>query len=432
MPRKRSSLRSQLSNPSPADYLIASRQCELMHLQHFLETGRLIQTISNLVHGLQQERGASNVFLGSGGARFAPEREAMVETSNHLRAEFAQALSEVHQSLTAQPVSSQLMNAIACALHDLQSLPTLRGRISRRVVTAAEATEAYSRMIRYLIAVVFEAADMAVDPSLAGLLVAMVHLMNGKEFSGQERAVGCAGFSSGGFDSALSERMMHLVEAQERCFEVFTQFADPQSRALWHEIRAHERETEIEQLRRLGCSVGRFKTLDQALADRWFVLMTERMDQLKTLEDALESRFHARCVERFAEARNSLAHQETLIAELDQRDGPSPAVVVVCDTATGPADTVSGEGVGPQFGRALFDLVQEQTQRLQQMTDELQRAKEALEDRRTQEKAVLLLMRHRNIDNDEAHRVLRRLAMDQGKKLPDVARALVAMADVLK
>jgi len=106
--------------------------------------------------------------------------------------------------------------------------------------------------------------------------------------------------------------------------------------------------------------------------------------------------------------------------------------VVVCDTATGPADTVSGEGVGPQFGRALFDLVQEQTQRLQQMTDELQRAKEALEDRRTQEKAVLLLMRHRNIDNDEAHRVLRRLAMDQGKKLPDVARALVAMADVLK
>ncbi len=55
------------SNPSAADYLIASKQCELMHLQHFLQMGKLIQSISNLVHGLQQERGASNVFLGSGG-----------------------------------------------------------------------------------------------------------------------------------------------------------------------------------------------------------------------------------------------------------------------------------------------------------------------------------------------------------------------------
>ncbi|PTB90559.1 response regulator receiver protein, partial [Marinobacter sp. B9-2] len=84
------------------------------------------------------------------------------------------------------------------------------------------------------------------------------------------------------------------------------------------------------------------------------------------------------------------------------------------------------------FGRSIFDLVQEQTRRLQQMTDELQSAREALEDRKTQEKAVLLLMEHRRISNDEAHRVLRKLAMDKGRKLPEVARALVSMADVLK
>lgn len=65
------------------------------------------------------------------------------------------------------------------------------------------------------------------------------------------------------------------------------------------------------------------------------------------------------------------------------------------------------------------------------MSEELQSAKEALEDRRTQEKAVLLLMEHRNISNDEAHRLLRKLAMDQGKRLPEVARALVSMAGVL-
>jgi|TARA_R100000781_G_scaffold104313_1_gene68049 AmiR/NasT family two-component response regulator len=41
-------------------------------------------------------------------------------------------------------------------------------------------------------------------------------------------------------------------------------------------------------------------------------------------------------------------------------------------------------------------------------------------------------MKHRKISNDEAHRLLRKLAMDQGRKLPEVARSLISMADVLK
>lgn len=422
--------------PTAADYLIASRQCELMNLQYFLQMGKLVQSISDLVHGLQRERGASNVFLGSGGEKFSREREAMVADSERLEDLFSQALSEVHSELTAHPVSSHLLNHIATALYGIESLKEIRIQVKDLSLSAAEATSAYSHLIHNLITVVFEAADTVVDPSIAGLLVAMVHLMNGKEYCGQERAVGSAGFSSGGFDSALSQRMMHLIEAQERCFDVFVSFADTESKDLWHKLRAHDREQEIERFRGLGCSVGRYKALDPELADTWFALMTERIDELKKVEDAVEGQFHARCVERFAEARGSLADQETLIASLDAQGQSSQPLLVLCETGgesgSKAGDAWASEGVGQQFGRSIFDLVQEQTHRLQQMNDELQSAKEALEDRKTQEKAVLLLMESRGIDNDQAHRVLRKLAMDQGRKLPEVARALVSMADVLK
>jgi AmiR/NasT family two-component response regulator len=169
------------------------------------------------------------------------------------------------------------------------------------------------------------------------------------------------------------------------------------------------------------------------MADRWFNLMTDRMDDLKKIEDSVENAFHHRCVERYTEARHSLAHQETLLASLEQRNASTMPVLVVCDNGVdaSTADAWAGDGVGQQSGRSIFDLVQEQTRRLRQMSEELQSAKEALEDRRTQEKAVLLLMEHRDISNDEAHRLLRKLAMDQGKRLPDVARALVSMAGVL-
>lgn len=420
--------------PTAGDYLIASKSCELMNLQYFLQMGKLVQCISNLVHALQCERGASNVFLGSSGDRFVQERKALVAESDRLREAFAQALADIHQELTAHPVSSRLLNQLASALHGLEGLQELRRCVAAQTVTAASATEDYSTLIHSLIAVVFEAADTAVDPTIAGLLVAMVHLMNGKEFCGQERAVGSAGFSSGQFDRALSQRMAHLIEAQERCFEVFISFADEDSMDLWQTLRGHGREAEIEQLRRLGTSIGRYKPLDPALADTWFSLMSERMDALKKVEDAVEGSFHARCIERFADARNSLAHQETLIASLGAPEPSSPSMLVLCDSGSESqaGETWASDGVGQQFGRSIFDLVQEQTRRLQQMTDELQSAREALEDRKTQEKAVLLLMDHRKISNDEAHRVLRKLAMDQGRKLPEVARALVSMADVLK
>ena len=427
---------SNSSQPSAEDYLIASRRCELMNLQYFLQMGKLVQSISDLVHGLQRERGASTIFLGSDGEKFGQERKTMVAESACLYIVFKRALAEIHEELTTHPVSSHLLAHIASALHGLESMTALRVRVKARSLSASEATESYSMLIHRLIAVVFEAADTAVDPSLARLLVAMVHLMKGKEFCGQERATGSAGFSKGRFDRALSRRMTHLVEAQERCFEVFIAFADEQSGRLLKSLLTHEREKEVERLRRFGCSIGRYKPLDLELADDWFALMSERMDELKKVEESVESSFHGRCAERYADARSSLAHHETLIAALDQPENPVPSMLVLCEPGSRgqtQSDQVwNSDGIGQQFGRSIFDLVQAQSRRLQQMSEDLQSAKEALEERKIQEKAVLLLMRHRKINNDEAHRVLRKLAMDQGKKLPEIARALVSMADVLK
>lgn len=423
----------ETATATAADFLMASRQCEIRNLEYFLQMGRLVQSVGNLVHGLQRERGATNLFLGSGCQRFARQRTVILKENDQLAVIFRQALADIQEDLTTHPVSSPLLGHIASALHSLEQLPELRQQVIGQAASVADTTDWFCDTIHQLITVVFEAAETAAEPSIAGLLVALVHVMNGKEYCGQERAAGSAGFSSGRFDNALSRRMMHLVEAQERCFEVFAGFANEGSLSLWQALRAHPRELEIERMRQKAVSVGPYKSLDENIADGWFTLMTDRMDDLKKIEDSVESAFHHRCVERYTEARHSLAHQETLLASLEQRNSPATPVLVVCDNGVhaGAADVWSGDGVGQQSGRSIFDLVQEQTRRLRQMSEELQSAKEALEDRRTQETAVLLLMEHRHISNDEAHRLLRKLAMDQGKRLPEVARALVSMAGVL-
>ena len=63
---------------------------------------------------------------------------------------------------------------------------------------------------------------------------------------------------------------------------------------------------------------------------------------------------------------------------------------------------------------------------------ELQATKAALEERKTIDRAKGMLMKAKGIDEEAAYRLLRRTAMDQGRKLAEVAAALITAAELLK
>ena len=65
------------------------------------------------------------------------------------------------------------------------------------------------------------------------------------------------------------------------------------------------------------------------------------------------------------------------------------------------------------------------------MRTELAQAKRALEERKVIDRAKGLLMKARGIDEEAAYALLRRTAMDQGRKVVDVAQALVTASDLL-
>lgn len=69
---------------------------------------------------------------------------------------------------------------------------------------------------------------------------------------------------------------------------------------------------------------------------------------------------------------------------------------------------------------------------LRRMRSELETTKAALAERKTVDRAKGLLMKAKGLSEDEAYALLRRTAMDQGRKIGDVASALVTAADLLK
>ena len=66
------------------------------------------------------------------------------------------------------------------------------------------------------------------------------------------------------------------------------------------------------------------------------------------------------------------------------------------------------------------------------MQSELEAAKQALADRKTIDRAKGLLISARNISEDEAYSLLRKTAMDHGRKVIDVATALVTASELLQ
>ena len=92
---------------------------------------------------------------------------------------------------------------------------------------------------------------------------------------------------------------------------------------------------------------------------------------------------------------------------------------------------MAAQALGPRLTRSIVDTLQMQSRRLQQVSDELTAVRAALDERKFVERAKGLLMAHHGVGEDEAYRLLRQTAMNQGRRLVDVARALLDMSDLL-
>ena len=89
------------------------------------------------------------------------------------------------------------------------------------------------------------------------------------------------------------------------------------------------------------------------------------------------------------------------------------------------------DGLRPNRIKPILDAAIIRFRMSQRMRAELAATKRALEERKVIDRAKGILMKARGIDEDEAYALLRKTAMDQGRKLVDVAAALVTAAGLL-
>ena len=426
-------------------FLIAAKRSEMLQLQQLARTSELVHATASLVHGLQRERGLSNLVLASGGRLHCAQRQQQVEENRAREADIRQCFNALDTDSPQPEHGARLFSRIAYVLQGLDALPHLRQQIAQHNGTPERATAAFVKLVAGLLAVVFEAAASASDPEVSRLLVALFNFMQGKEFAGQERATGSAAFASGRATHTAQHKLLNLLESQERCLQVFHDFASVGMAGLWHQSQQGAPLAELERLRRVLCTAADGAPLNPEHSSQWFEACTRRIDSMRVVESRLAQDLVSLCEDRLAQAEGELqaylnlksvaptgTPEEQASAFFDE--APSPLPVTVAQPGRGAAPTVvpsNGEGLGPQLGRSILELVHAQSLRLQQMAAELDTARASLNERKLVERAKGLLMAHRHLSEDDAHKLMRHMAMSQNRRLVDVAQAVLSMADVL-
>ena len=413
---------------SAQQLLLTALRCDIDNLHHLATTADIVSDISQFIHVLQRERGASTIYLASQGKRFKARRATYLEHSQSAEAAMRQRLEALGQEVRSQ-AAARLLRRIAGVWQALDELPALRRAIDQFTISPDAATQAFNHLISGLLAIVFEAADTAIDPDITRALVAIFHLMQGKELAGQERACGAFGFTLGHFDDAHRELLNQLMAAQQRCFDTFAEFAAAEALAAWQQALSPRTLAGIRELRDIACQRANAPMgVSDSLGETWYELTTLRLDTIKAVEDTLNTQLTALCHLKIAEARRALEHATSTLGH----PLPAPCEQLLMLPPSQPLGDLTASALHSPLSRSLIELAQAQSSRLQGLSDELENTRKALRERKLIERAKGLIMAHQGMSEEEAYRFLRKTSMDQSRSMADMAQSILDLSAMLQ
>jgi two-component system, response regulator / RNA-binding antiterminator len=90
------------------------------------------------------------------------------------------------------------------------------------------------------------------------------------------------------------------------------------------------------------------------------------------------------------------------------------------------------DGLKKERVKNILDLCISRFNAFARLQDELDRAKTALEERKVIDRAKGILMKAKNLTEEEAYSLLRKTAMNEKKKIAEIAQSVITAAEMLK
>ncbi|MFV9649310.1 methyl-accepting chemotaxis protein [Pseudomonas citrulli] len=250
------------------------------------------QKLSQLITTLQRERGASGVFLGSGG-------KSMGERMVQMRRDSSAAVEVVRGLSTSG--GANLDNV----LRALDQLPAMRGQVDKLSINSTESGARYTEIIQVLTGYTHSLEASVNNATIVYALGALNQFIEMKERAGRERVVLGLVFSQGHFDEALLSRFSRNLGEFGAYYDAFRRKAPAASLAQFDTQMQQPAAVEVGKLQRLAFEVP----MGQALGikpEAWFETSTQRIDLMSQVEEALGQSVSSLAMHERDDARRAL------------------------------------------------------------------------------------------------------------------------------
>jgi AmiR/NasT family two-component response regulator len=421
-------------------FLLAAKHAEITVLEQLSSNCRIVIAVRELIHELQKERGASNIFLASKGERYSSERMQYVSASEQAESILKSHLKSLYLTDEITSGNPRLLSSITLAMQATDYLPRLREQVSKQMLTPLESTRAYSRLVASLLTVIFEAADIASDPTITRLLVALFNFMQAKEYAGQERAWGAIGFAETHFDVRLCEKLAALQQAQEHHFGIFCEFSCKAQRDALESLNKSPAAIDITQLRNMIAQLSDGSPIASEISEVWFDVATRRIDAMQDIEVALTETLTQQTNTKVANAKNEMANHQQLLTRFNDEhttDG-SPLTLLFDPSMPGLAEDTKEDELKTlslneqtktlSAHRSFYDLLRSQAQHIEDMERELEEAKRAIQEQKLIGRAKLVIMEQFGLSENSAYRRLQKQAMSENTTIAIIASKIVNIA----
>ncbi len=222
-------------------------------VRHLNELAVMVTTVSPLVHELQKERGASAVFMSTGGKSFGSELAAQRSATDKKLAEFETMLS----NFDSQSFAASLLAQIGAGQQALNQLQSKRQEITSLSIPSPSAIAYYTAMNKELLAVVEQLPKLSKVGLISVQGAAYSNFLQSKERAGIERALMAATFGADDFADGAFSKFANLMAQQNAYIASFKALATIEMAEYFDKTMDDSNVREVERLRTVALNASR-------------------------------------------------------------------------------------------------------------------------------------------------------------------------------
>ncbi|MEZ5692219.1 MAG: nitrate- and nitrite sensing domain-containing protein [Rickettsiales bacterium] len=289
--------------------IIMGDMTKLSGINKMSQLVELSTKLSNLLHEQQKERGYTGVFVGSGGTKLESELNKQRSDTNEKKQELESFLTNFDN----KAYDNEFNKLFKSVMSDLDKMDSTRSSISSLSLAKADAIGYYSSLNAKIINLVAYTANLSPDPQVALAIVAFSNFMQGKEFSGIERAVGAGGFGAKVFSEAEINKIKSLISSQKAYEKVFLSYASDEQKKLYDNVLSSSATKEVARMEDIITN-NVPEEVSAVDGGYWVSTITKKIDGMREVEESFADTLLTKMSHSLKEASSSQMSNITIIA----------------------------------------------------------------------------------------------------------------------